>query len=41
MSNVLMLLGPIHLVCKFIILNVYFTNAYCFIVINFENKTKN
>ena len=41
MSNVLMLHIPIHLVCKLIIFNVYFTNDYCFIVFNFENKTKN
>ena len=36
-----MLHGPIHLVCKFIIFNVYFTNDYHFIVFNFENKAKN
>ena len=41
MSNVLMLHGPIHLVCTFFIFNVYFTNDYCFIVFNFENNTKN
>ena len=41
MSNVLMMHGPIHLVCKFIIFNVYFTNDYCFIVFNFKNQTKN
>ena len=41
MSNVLMLHGPIQLVCKFIIFNVYFINDYCFIVFTFENKTKN
>ena len=40
MSNVLMLQGPMHLVCKCIIFNVYFTNDYCFTVFNFENKTK-
>ena len=41
MSNVLVLHGSIHLVCKFIICNVYFTNDYGFIVFNFENITKN
>ena len=45
MSNVLMLHGLVHmvckLVCKFIISDVYFTNVYGFIVFNFENKTKN
>ena len=38
MSNVLMLHGPIYLVCYFIIFNVCFTNDYCFIVFNFENN---
>ena len=41
MSNVLMSHGHIQLVCKFIIFNIYFTNDYCSIVVNFENKTKN
>ena len=41
MSNVLMLHGPVHLVCKFIIFNAYFINDYCFYSFNFENKTKN
>ena len=36
-----MLHGPIHLVCKFIIFNVYFTKDNCLTVFNFENKTKN
>ena len=36
-----MLYEPIYVVCKFIIFNVYFTNDYCFIVFNFEIKTKN
>ena len=41
MSNMLMLHGPIHLVCKFIIFNDHFTKDNCLMVFNFENKTKN
>ena len=40
MSNMLMLHVPIHLVCKFIIFNVYFTKDNCLMAFNFEDYDK-